>query len=41
VEQVFEMDCKLVLLIRKTMLNQLVPAFEDIEKVEVVYRKTV
>lgn len=41
VEQVFEMECKLVVLIRKTMLNQLVPAFEDIEKTEVNYLKTV
>lgn len=41
VGQVFEMECKLVVLIRKTMLNQLVPAFEAIEKAEVKYRKTI
>lgn len=40
-EQQFEMECKLVVLVRKTMLNQVVPAFEGIERAEVNYRKTV
>lgn len=40
-EQQFEMECKLVVLVRKTMLNQVVPAFEGIEKAAVVYKKTI
>jgi uncharacterized YigZ family protein len=40
-EQQFEMECKLVVLVRKTMLNQVVPAFEGIEKVKANYLTTV
>ncbi|MBU1820807.1 MAG: YigZ family protein [Bacteroidetes bacterium] len=40
-EQTFEMECRLVVLVRKTMLNQVVPAFQGIEKVEIRYLKTV
>jgi uncharacterized YigZ family protein len=40
-EQQFEMECKLIVLVRKTMLNQVVPAFEGIEKVEAKYIRTV
>ncbi|GHB85537.1 IMPACT family protein [Persicitalea jodogahamensis] len=36
-EQKFEMECTFKVLVRKTLLNQVVPAFEDIEKVKVVY----
>ncbi len=40
-EQLFEMECKVVVLVRKTMLNQVVPAFEGIEKAKIRYLKTV
>jgi uncharacterized YigZ family protein len=39
-QQQFEMECKLVVLVRKTMLNQVVPAFEGIEKAHVKYTRT-
>ncbi|HEV7347586.1 YigZ family protein [Telluribacter sp.] len=40
-EQLFEMDCRLLVLVRKTALNQVVPALEEIEKVKIRYLKTV
>jgi uncharacterized YigZ family protein len=40
-EQSFEMACTFKVLVRKTMLNRIVPIFEDIEGVRLVYRRTV
>lgn len=40
-EQKFEMECTFIVMIRKTLVNQVVPAFEDIEGVTIVYRRTV
>jgi uncharacterized YigZ family protein len=39
--QVFEQDCRLKVLVRKTVLNQVVPAFENIEHVTIRYLQTV
>lgn len=41
IEQVFELECMFRLLVRKTLLNRVVPAFEDIEGVDITYKKTV
>lgn len=40
-EQRFEIACTFKVLIRKTLLNRVAPAFEDIEGVVAVYQKTV
>ena len=40
-EQSFEMECTFKVLVRKTQLNKIIPIFEDIEGVRLVYRKTV
>lgn len=39
-EQRFEMECTFTVLVRKTLLNQAVPAFEGIEKVQIKYLRT-
>ena len=40
-EQSFEMECTFKVLVRKTRLNQIIPIFEEIEGVRLVYRRTV
>ena len=40
-EQKFEMVCSFKVLVRKTLLNRVVPAFEEIEGIGLVYRRTV
>lgn len=40
-EQSFEMECTFKVLVRKTLLNRVVPAFEEIEGVRLLYQRTV
>ncbi len=40
-EQIFEMECTFNVLVRKTLLNRVVPALEAIEGIEVKYVRTV
>ncbi len=37
-EQKFEMECSLIVRIRKTLLNAVVPAFEEVEGVGIIWR---
>ncbi len=39
-EQKFEIDCTFKVLVRKTLLNQVIPMLEEIEKVRVVYLRS-
>ena len=39
--QSFAMECTFKVLVRKTMLNRIIPIFEDMEGVKVKYVRTV